>query len=184
MAARGSKRLVIDASVARAAGGEDAVFPGSKYCRDFLKATLVICHHVVMTPEISGEWKRHRSAFARGWLVSMVARKKIYHIENVVNDDMRSRIEHATEQAQEYKREAMRKGLLLIEAAIATDRVIISLDETVRELFAKATQRVGELRNIVWVNPARTEEQPIRWLENRARPEKKRLLGFQVGGRR
>ncbi len=39
-----SKRLVIDASIARSAGGNEATIPCSKHCRDFLKSVLEICH--------------------------------------------------------------------------------------------------------------------------------------------
>ena len=53
----------------------------------------------------------------------------------------------------------MRKDFHLLEAAWATDQTIISLDETIRQLFARAAQRVGEIRDIVWVNPERTEEE-------------------------
>src|SRR5215471_15279536 len=90
-----SKRLVIDASVARAAGGEDADSPTAKYCRDFLKAVLSICHHVVMTPEISEEWKQHQSRFTSQWRVSMEARKKVERIESALNRRFREKIEQA-----------------------------------------------------------------------------------------
>ncbi len=76
----------------------------------------------------------------------------------------------------------MRKDYRLIEAAIVTDRIVISLDETVRILFAAVVRSVGKLRNIVWVNPSRTEEEFILWLENGAKPEKRRLLGFRPEG--
>lgn len=184
MAARGSKRLVIDASVARSAGGEDAVFPRSKHCRDFLKAALAVCHRIVLTPEISEQWKQHRSNFARRWLVSMMARKKVHLLGNVVNDDLRGRVERAAAHAKDHEREAIRKDFLLIEAAIATDRIVISLDDTVKGLFAMAARSVGELKNIAWANPGRAEEQLILWLENGAKPETKRLLGFRPGGGR
>ncbi|MGH7596646.1 MAG: hypothetical protein ACREOI_09850 [bacterium] len=72
----------------------------------------------------------------------------------------------------------MLKDIHLIEAAKTTDQTVIALDETVRKLFVAAGQRVGEMRNIVWVNPDKVEEQPISWLENGAKLEKKRLLGF------
>jgi len=44
MSFKASKRLVIDADVARAAGGKDAKYPKPKHCRDFLEAVRVICH--------------------------------------------------------------------------------------------------------------------------------------------
>ena len=67
--------LVIDASIARAAGRTD--HPISKACRDFLEDVLKICHHVVLTKETSEEWKRHQSKFTLLWRSSMFARKKV-----------------------------------------------------------------------------------------------------------
>src|SRR5437660_6190664 len=76
--AKASRRLVVDASVARAAGGEGATHPLSRQCRDCLLAMLHICHRIVMTAEIGAEWKRHRSRFAMTWLTSMEARRKVW----------------------------------------------------------------------------------------------------------
>ena len=71
----------------------------------------------------------------------------------------------------------MQKDFHLLQAALATDRTVISLDETVRRLFVHASQQVGEIRDIIWVNPDRTaEEQPIEWLQNGAPPEPHRQL--------
>ncbi len=56
---RRSKRLVVDASVAGAAGAAEHAL--SKTSRDFLQEVLTICHQIVMTPRILAEWKRHRS---------------------------------------------------------------------------------------------------------------------------
>jgi len=67
----------------------------------------------------------------------------------------------------------------LIEAAIATDRIVISLDDnTARRFFGRVAVQVDELKEIVWVNPPKIEEEkPIEWLENGAKPEKERMLG-------
>jgi len=180
MAARKSKRLVIDASVARAAGGEDASHPTSKHCRDFLEAIRRICHQIVITPEIGEEWKRHQSKFARQWLVSMTAKKKARRLGNVTDNGLRDKVERSIVEMKENDREAIRKDFRLIEAAIATDRIVISLDETARALFAAAVRSVGKLKNIVWVNPSRPGEELILWLANGAKPEKRRLLGFRI----
>ena len=58
MRAVDSKRLVIDTDVAQASGSEEATHPRAKHCRDFLQKMLSLGHSVVMTPEISNEWKR------------------------------------------------------------------------------------------------------------------------------
>ena len=170
------RHLIINASVARACGGADATHPVSKRCRDFLRAVMDICHGVVMTSDISLEWNSHQSNFARRWRVGMVARKKVHPVHDVTNSELLDKvIRTATSQKD---REAILKDFCLIEAAMATDQTVISLDEQARNLFAEAARTVGELRSIVWVNPAKTTEQPISWLENGAKPEKKRRLGF------
>jgi len=67
----------------------------------------------------------------------------------------------------------------LIEAAIATDRIVISLDDnTARRFFGRVAVQVDELKEIVWVNPAKIEEEkPIEWLEKGAEAQSDRLLG-------
>ena len=170
-----SKRLVIDTDVAQAAGSETATHPRAKHCRDFLQTVLSLGHSVVMTQEISNEWKRHRSGFARRWRVSMDARKKVYRVNAPANEELHDKIKQTGANLEES--EDMQKDLHLLDAALATDQNIVSLDETIRQLFARASQRVGEIRDIVWVNPERTEEEePIVWLENGAPPEDHRKL--------
>lgn len=98
---------------------------------------------------------------------------------HLVNHELRGRIERVV--ASEKGREAVLKDFHLIEAALATDRMVISLDENAKGLFAAASRILGALRNVAWVNPDKPEERPIPWLENGARLEKKRLLGSRSG---
>ena len=56
----------------------------------------------------------------------------------------------------------MLKDCHLIEAARATDRNVVSIDETVRQYFHTAARSVGPLREVRWVNPTLTDEQPAR----------------------
>ena len=74
----------------------------------------------------------------------------------------------------------MYKDACLIEAALATDRTVASLDESVRSLFRRAAGQVGELRAIVWVNPELEEDEPIPWLERGALAEPDRMLGYAL----
>ena len=105
----------------------------------------------------------------------MIARKRWDYVEPPVNQALRDEIEGTATRDNEI--EDMQKDFHLLEAARETDQTVISLDETVRQLFARATQRVGEIRDIVWVNPERTEEEePIVWLQNGAPPEECRKL--------
>lgn len=175
MRAANSKRLVIDTDVAQASGSEEATHPRAKHCRDFLQEVLLLGHSVVMTPEISNEWKRHRSGFARRWRVSMDARKKVYRINTPADEELHDKIEKTATNQDEI--EDMQKDFHLLNAALATDQTIISLEEIIRQLFARAAERVGEIRDIVWVNPERVEEEePLVWLQNGAPPEDHRKL--------
>jgi len=58
-----SRVLVIDASIARAAG-DVSMHPTSRNCRDFLQAVLDTCHRMALTTPIKEEWNRHQSRFA------------------------------------------------------------------------------------------------------------------------
>lgn len=71
----------------------------------------------------------------------------------------------------------MRKDVHLIEAALTSDGLVVALDETVRELFSIASKSVGEIENIIWVNPDKEDEKSMLWLETGARSEKHRRLG-------
>ena len=176
MRSRDSKRLVVNASVARAAGGEEATVSVSISCTEFLETFRDECpHHVVMTPELSEEWEENQSKFAATWLRSMIARKRFDYVNPPVNQALRDEIEGTA--ISENEIEDMQKDFHLLEAAREIDHTIISLDETVRGLFARAAQHVGEIRDIVWVNPERTAgEEPLVWLQNGAPPEEHRKL--------
>ena len=176
MRSRDAKRLVVNASVARAAGGVEATASVSISCTEFLETFRDECpHHVVMTPELFEEWDENQSKFAATWLRSMIARKRFDYVDPPVNQALRDEIEGTA--TRETEIEVMRKDFRLLEAARETDHTIISLDETVRGLFARAAQGVGEIRDIVWVNPEHTEEEePIEWLQNGAPPDDHRKL--------
>jgi hypothetical protein len=175
--ARSPKCLVIDADVARSAGGVDAHDERSKNCRDFLVAVLDTGHKVVVTEPIQAEWHKHQSRFTRTWLVSMFAHRRVCKIAAPANIELRSKVEQNC--SSEKKRAAMLKDIHLIEAAFQADKIVISIDETVRGCFHETAQFIGVLRLIAWINPCKSEETPIHWLHNGAIPERKRLLGYR-----
>jgi hypothetical protein len=77
------------------------------------------------------------------------------------------------------QREEMTKDILLLEAAIATDQRIVSLDEnTARKYFTDAAKEIVKLRQLVWVNPSKEKENPIEWLQNGASTDPERMLGY------
>ena len=172
-----SRALVVDASVARSSGGEDATYPTSKNCRDCLKKIRALSHVVVMSTPIRDEWNKHKSSFAREWLASMVARKRVLRIEPEMLKELRQKLEEIAGSPKDAA--AMLKDVHLIEAALVTDQTVIALDEIVRALFRASCPSAGVMRVVVWVNPDKAEEDVFAWLEEGAEPEKHRQLGFQ-----
>lgn len=174
------KRLVVDASVAGAAGGVRAVCPTSVHCRDFLLAFDQSDHKAVMSRDIFGEWKIHESGFSRRWRMSMIAKKRIYVIEEeIIDTTLRKKI-NAAKLSRRDCRELL-KDCILIEAATKTDKSVISLDETARIFFAKLSNEISKLKRILWVNPNKTKDKAIAWLEAGAKNEEKRLLSRRLG---
>jgi predicted nucleic acid-binding protein len=169
-----SKLLVIDASVAGAAGRTD--HPVSKACRDFLEGVRKICHRVVMTREISDEWHRHQSNFALSWRSSMFAKNKVARPEVAPNEILRTNIQNSGLSKKACA--AALKDAHLVEAALESDLRVVSLDETARAVFRKVAPRVGPLRPVLWANPTKEEDHIIEWLEGGAKDEEVRQLGF------
>ncbi len=166
------RRLVIDADVAHSAG--ESEHPISSACRRFLETVLRVGHYVVMTEAIQEEWRRHISKYSKRWRRRMYGRKLVIRIEVDEDETLRGRIDAAVHWDQKA---IVAKDVHLIEAAIATDRLVTSRDKEAREAFGNASDNVGELRQIVWVNPTQADEKPIDWLRNGAKTEAHRQLG-------
>lgn len=114
---------------------------------------------------------------ATKWLRSMHAKKKIDKIEPdelLPHAGLRNKISGCA--ATSKDRDAMMKDVHLVEAALATDKIIVSRDDTARELFSGASKNVGEIQKVIWVNPAE-ESDPCSWLEKGASAEDRRMLG-------
>jgi hypothetical protein len=170
--------IVVDASVVRSCGDSKAIHPLPIQCRDFLLAMQKYEHSVVMTKDIKEEWDKHQSHFALTWLRQMIAKKQfkaIYLPE--IDQEIWQPIEALAE--TDKQREDMTKDILLLEAALATDRRIVSLDEnTARKYFTKAAQEIVKLQPLVWINPSKEEEKPIEWLQKNAPAYPERMLGY------
>jgi hypothetical protein len=171
--------IVVDASVARSCGNTTAIHPLPIQCRDFLLAMQEHRHRVVMTKEIRAEWDKHQSRFALIWLRQMVARKQFKAISlPELDQEIWKPIEALAKTDKE--RAAMTKDILLLEAALATDRCIASLDEnTARKYFTNAAKEIVKIQQLVWVNPSKENEDPIKWLEKGAPADTERMLGYQ-----
>jgi hypothetical protein len=170
--------IVVDASVARSCGDSKAIHPLSMQCRDFLLVMKECKHGVVMTKEIREEWTKHQSRFALTWLRQMIAIKQFKAISlTELDQEIWEPIKACAKTDKE--RAAMTKDILLLEAALATDRRIVSLDEnTARRYFTDAAKEIVKLQPLIWVNPSKEKENPIEWLQNDAPADPERMLGY------
>lgn len=166
MPGKSGRRLVIDADVARSAG--ETKHPVSSACRQFLDAVTECRHRVVMTPEIQEEWRRHASRYTYRWLRRMFARRLVDRCTVATNDPLRQRVAGMLPSAGD---------LHLLEAAVATDKLVASQDERARAAFRIMSGKIREIQIVVWVNPTRKEESPIDWLTSGAVAEANRQLG-------
>jgi hypothetical protein len=162
-----SRRIVVDASVARAAGGTEN--PVSTKCREFLQAMLAVCHRVVMTPEIRREWRKHQSHFSQGWLAAMRSRRKV--VSAAIDVERQEALLAAIGESRlgTRQRAAVEKDCLLVAAAWAADNLVASNDDKVRDLLATLTRTTPSVASLVWVNPTDPGGSPVRWLESGAR---------------
>lgn len=170
-----SKGFVIDTDVVRASGNRESEHPRAKHCCNFLETVWLLNHRVVITVEIRKEWDKYASQFARRWWVSMEMRNRVCPINLLQDEKLRTKILCTARSEKQIA--TMKKDFHLLNAALATDQKIISCEKQIRKLFARASEKVSEIRHIIWVNPERTEEeQPIAWLKNGAPAEEYRQL--------
>jgi hypothetical protein len=171
-----SKLLVIDASVARSAGDAKATDPISIACRDCLETIRKVCHRMVITTEISAEWNRHQSSFASGWRRWMISKRKFVRLAPTLDPELYDAIGQLI--TIEQQQAAMLKDTLLVEAAVSSDKIILSLDERVRRLLVVVAPKVRAVGELIWVNPSKVEENCLTWLQQGAQVEQHRQISF------
>ncbi|MBD3267943.1 hypothetical protein GF373_14855 [bacterium] len=169
-----SKRIVIDASIARAAGVKTEY---SRMCRDLLEKIKQICHKVQITYPINQEWVKHNSNFARNWLAQMKGKKKFHFIDVPEKDELGELIEKAEFTVNEQK--AMLKDTCLINGAMLSDKIIFSLDEQARLPFSKLAVNQDDMKDMIWINPTKMEYEAIlEWLNGGAEYREDFSLGY------
>jgi hypothetical protein len=164
--------LVIDASIARAAGSLESKHPRGILCRDFLMSIRSICHRIAWNDAIKAEWDKHNSSFAQQWRLSMLKLNKLIPVNCV--EAIRDSVENHCDDPAILA--LVLKDCHLVQAALATDHRIASLDDQVRGHFTDLAEAVKVLRPILWLNPAVVDEAAVEWLERGAPDEQKRRL--------
>jgi hypothetical protein len=170
-----SRRLVIDASVARSA--TLAENPTSISCRRFLEVLLNVCHKVVLSREIEQEWQdvalrihnradEVRVRFLKNWMLAMGRKGKLLRPAIGRDAALRSKINHLGLPGS--SRQEIEEDLHLVEAALAHDRIVVSRDDSVHELLRSITGNCVEIRKVVWCNPVTLADEVLVWLSNGA----------------
>lgn len=167
-----SRRIVVDASVARSAGTTE--HPSSFHSRQFLQEMLAVRHRAVMTDELVHEWRKHQSVFATRWLAAMRSRGRVVTVEPHDKAGLLALV-HGSD-LEPNQRAAVEKDCLLVTAAWAADRLVASNDDKVRRLLCRLVDSSAKLGRVVWVNPTVPEESPVEWLRSGARPVASRTL--------
>jgi len=172
------RRLVIDTSVlVMASGGQDGIVPTSRNCRNVLESVLRICHKAVVSEALNIEWENHRSKYIVQWRSAMQKRGKVIRIVATERPSLRQLILDEHIQSASHQ-EAAKKDFHLIEAAIETDWIVLSLDDTIRGIFAVCCDRDDHLASVIWVHP--DDGTVLGWLEDGAMPDDdKRLAKYE-----
>jgi hypothetical protein len=164
-----SRRLVIDTSVARSA--TLAENPTSIACRRFLEVVLNVCHKVILSRDTEEEWQNVallirgradelRVRFLVDWMLAMQRRGKLNHLG-----------------LPESSRQEIAQDLHLVEAALSTDQIVVSRDDSVQVLLRGITGSCREIRKVIWCNPVTLGDDALDWLRKGARVVKVWQLG-------
>ena len=170
--------LVIDASIARAAGGFESKHPIGSMCRDVLSRVLGICHRMAFGQRMEEEWNRHESLFARTWLVKMMSMNKLVRVDDEPDPAHLETIQQFGGNPGVV--EVMEKDTHLLAGAIRTAHRILSLDDKMRNHFATKFRAHDDVMALVWVNPTIPEEEAIEWLNEGAPIDARRTLERRI----
>lgn len=181
MARKKGPGIVVDASVARAAGGPGTAGSFSTRNTRFLNAMTETSCPLVMTSLLSQEWSAHQTVFSGKWRSTMVAKKLFKALKDTELEHLDGQIEDFAFSAIPEQNEKARQDLLkdkhLLEAAMASDKRIASCEHRSRELSRHFAQEHHSVARILWVDPAQEDEEPLHWLKKGAPHERHRLLG-------
>mgnify|MGYP000057645215 CR=1 FL=1 len=165
-----SNGIVVDADVARASA-DPSESQRALACARAMRAILdrgALC--VAFDGQLQREWNEHQGRFARKWLGSMYARRRVR-----VHDALPpwATLRSVIAALSERPRGAAEKDLHLVELARHDGWKLVSLDDTARRIFAQACDGCTELAQLAWANP--TAAEVLLWLEKGAEANGPRL---------
>jgi len=162
------RRLVVDADVARSASftsgqSRKPINSTGARTRSFLQVLIAKTDiNVVFCNTLLSEWKRHRSRFARTWLVAMYARKRVVKCEDMPDDYFRGELQPLLHLKSDHL--PVNKDSHLLWAAEITDNNIASCDEKVRAILCKTLSASNRFAKLSWVNPSLLSDGGEKWL--------------------
>lgn len=166
--------LVIDTSIAQAAGGFRSEHPIGTMCREVLSRVLGICHRMAFGERMKEEWNRHQSLFARTWLVKMMSMNKLVPVDD---EPLADHLETIQRYADDPGLVAvMTKDAHLLAAALRTGKRILSLDDKIRNHCGGKLRVHDHVMALAWVNPTIPDEDAIGWLNEGAPMDVHRTL--------
>ena len=166
--------LVIDTSIAQAAGGVNSTHPTGMICRDTLLRIKNICHRIAWGNRMKEEWNRHLAKFTVEWLSSMMSMGKLVPVDD---EPIPAHLDTIQRYADDPGLvETMTKDAHVLAAAIRTDQRILSLDEKIRNHLAGKLRVHDDVMALAWVNPTIPDEDAIGWLNEGAPLNARRTL--------
>jgi hypothetical protein len=106
----------------------------------------------------------------------MMARRKVVFVTIPAQHSLEDRIRRL--KLRDSVLAIIEKDRHLIEAALATDNRVASIDERVRQHLRTHAQNLPEVISICWSNPVVLDEECVAWLESGAPAERSRMLGY------
>jgi hypothetical protein len=172
-----SKRLVVDTDIFAAATNKPAT--RAKICKRTLSLILSLCHKIVITDKLGEEHRRRNfPVWLRRWLVKMSDNGKLIKEVDLQTDRPKD-LTHAINNSQlsASAKARMLKDEHLLDAALWTDKRILSMDNTVFNDFRELSNTVKKIGKILWLNPEIQTQECFSWLEASAPDKAEHRLG-------
>ena len=155
---------VIDACVARSSSrniSNSAQACITYACLDSIRKNDVT---VIFSKQLSDEWSKHASRHAISWLASMHSKNRVKIVKIAPKE--KALLQHIRTNVPKTDANilpSMEKDIHLFCAAMMTDRIIISLNDSEALKFKKYAS-IKKINNIHWINPVKKAD-IVKWIE-------------------
>ena len=130
-------------------------------------------HKIIMTKELKNQWDMVNSMVANQFLSAMASRQRIERL-NFIKNNIRNEFQNLN--CPQNIRVPLERDIHLIEAALDTDKVVISKDKKARLNFCIISDDLEDIKGIMWADPTMIEENAIIWLKNGMPKDKNKNL--------